>query len=156
MGVRDTIQSDFLQSMKEQDEVRRSTLRMLQAALKNREIAKRAKDSTPLDEEEVIGVLQSERKKRREAAEAYRQGGRMDLAQKEEAEAEVITAYLPAELSPEEIEKEVREAIQAAGAAGPGDIGKVMAAVMPRLRGRADGSTVQRIVASLLKGQRNT
>ena len=128
--------------MKARDEVRSSTLRMVLTAITNAEVA--GKEAKQLSDDEVIGVLSSEAKKRREAATAFADGGRAEMAAKERAEAEVIAEYLPAQLSEAEIADLVTKAIEQTGAAGEGmrAMGKVMGVLNPQVKGRADGSLV--------------
>jgi uncharacterized protein YqeY len=110
------------------------------------ELQKAAKDGGGDD----VEVLQRERKRRLEAAEAYREGGRDDLAAGEEREAELIAAYLPEQVSDEELHAIVGDAVAESGASGPGEMGKVMALVMPRVKGRADGKRVSAVVREKL------
>jgi uncharacterized protein YqeY len=128
--------------MKARDEVRSSTLRMLLTAITNAEVAGKAQRE--LSDDEVVGVLSTEAKKRREAATAFEEGGRAEMAAKETAEAAVIADYLPEQLSDEEISSIVSAAVEQVGAAGEGmkAMGKVMGVVQPQVRGRADGSAV--------------
>jgi uncharacterized protein YqeY len=140
--LKDRLRSDLTTSIKARDEVRSSTLRMVLAAITNAEVA--GKVARELDDDDVIGVLSTEAKKRREAATAFSDAGRTELAEKETAEAAVIAEYLPAQLSTEEIAEIVTAAIQQTGAADEGmrAMGKVMGAVQPQVRGRADGALV--------------
>jgi uncharacterized protein YqeY len=115
-------------------------------------IASALQQEAKLGTEDEVGVLQRERKKRLEAAEAYRKGGSEDRATAEEAESELIEAYLPEQLSDEELGELVGAAIEEAGASGPREIGKVMSLVMPRVQGRADGKRVSGAVRERLDG----
>jgi len=133
---------------KERNSLALSALRMALAAIKNREIEQRGK----IGEETVLKVLATMVKQRRESIELYRRGGRNDLADKEASEIAVLEAYLPKPLSEAEIESLSREAIAAAGAGSPADIGRVMKELMPKVAGRADGKAVQEIVRRLLAG----
>jgi uncharacterized protein YqeY len=142
------IQADAKAAAKAQDRDRLAALRLLLDSL-----AKEAKEARgPLDEQREIAVLKRERKRRGEAAEAYRKGGRADLASSEEAEAALIDAYLPAEISDEELESLVADALSETGAASQKEMGKVMAAVMSKAAGRADGRRVSELVRSKLSG----
>lgn len=132
--------------MKAKDGNRVSVLRFLLSAIKNREIEKRE----PLTDDEVLSEITSSAKRRRESIEAFREGDRMDLVEKEEGELAVLQEYLPAQLSPEEVRRVVREVVEAVGASSAGDLGKVMKEVMPRLRGQADGKLVNEIVREVL------
>jgi len=146
MPIIDSIRADLKQAMLDRDKLRTSTLRLVLSAAKNKEIEK----GEPLSDEEMIAVLSSETKKRRESVEEYKKGNREDLAEKEAAEIEILKKYLPEQLSEEEIQKLVKEAIAQTGAAGPKDMGKVMQALMPKVKGRADGRAVSEIVKNLL------
>jgi uncharacterized protein YqeY len=140
--LKDRLRSDLTTSIKARDEVRSSTLRMVLAAITNAEVA--GKVARELDDDDIIGVLSTEAKKRREAATAFADAGRTELADKESAEAAVIAEYLPAQLTSEEIAEIVTAAIEQTGAADEGmrAMGKVMGAVQPQVRGRADGAAV--------------
>jgi uncharacterized protein YqeY len=140
------LEDDLKEAMRERDEDRRDVLRLILNALRNAE-----KDlQRPLTEEEELQVLQRERKKRLEAAEAYRSAGREEQADDEEYELEVLEDYMPEPLSEEEIERIVDDAIAENGATSLADLGRVMADVMPQIAGRADGSTVSQIVREKL------
>jgi uncharacterized protein YqeY len=141
--ILEQVQSDTREAMKAGERDRVGALRMLADALQ-----KDLKDGG----EDEIAVLRRERKRRLEAAEAYREGGDDDRAGQEEAEAKLIEAYLPEELSDDELAKLVAEAIAEAGAADPSEMGKVMGAVMPRVGGRADGKRVSAMVREHLAG----
>ncbi|MFM2103055.1 MAG: hypothetical protein RL740_142, partial [Actinomycetota bacterium] len=124
------------------------TIRMILSAITNEEVA--GKEKKELSEAEVITVLTREAKKRREAAEAFEQGGRADRAAAERAEGEVIAGYLPEQLSEEQINKLIAETITAVGAAGPSDMGKVMGALKAKVAGKADGAVVSSLVKAAL------
>jgi len=132
--------------MRSGEALRRDTLRMAESAIYNGE----KRDRREYSDDEVIAVLAREVKTRRESVEAFRNGGREDLAAKEEAEIAILSAYLPAQLDAGEIEALVREALDATGAAGPRDLGKVMGWLAPRTRGRADGRLVSQVAGRLL------
>jgi uncharacterized protein YqeY len=146
MSLKDRLASDLQEAMRSGDELRKSTIRMARAAIKNAEIAAMAE----LDDAGVQDVLRKEIKQRRESAEEYRRGNRPDLAEKELAEAAILEAYLPRQMSEQEIEAQVRDIIREVGASGPRDMGKVMPVAMARLKGRADGRTVNQVVSRLL------
>lgn len=146
MGLRETIDTDIKAALKSGEKEKVSALRMLSAALKNKQIDKRRE----LTEEEVIETIRSLIKQRKDSIEQFAKGSRQDLVQKEEKEVGLLEQYLPQQLSREEIEAHVREAVKQTGAQGPKDMGKVMKAVMPMLGGRADGKVVSEIVKSLL------
>jgi uncharacterized protein YqeY len=141
-ALKDRLRSDLTTAIKARDEVRSSTLRMVLTAITNAEVA--GKEARELTDDDVIGVLSSEAKKRREAATAFADGGRAEMAAKEKAEAAVIADYLPAALSDEEVAALITAAIEQTGAAGEGmrAMGKVMGVVTPQVKGRADGSAV--------------
>ena len=153
MTLKEQLRSDLTTSIKARDELRSSTLRMVLTAVTNAEVAGKAQRE--LTDEDVLGVLTSEGKKRREAAEAFAGAGREEQAAKEQAEAAVIAEYLPEQLSAEEIEHLVTEAIDELGvrADGPRAMGKVMGVLTPRTRGRADGGAVAAVVKAQLAGQ---
>ena len=149
MTLREQIISDMTASMKAQDAPRTSTLRMVKAAMMNRQIEKGGE----LDDDEMGKLLRSLVKQRRDSVEQYEKGARQDLADKEKAEIEVIEAYLPHAASREEIEAAVASAIAESGASSMKDMGKVMKAVQAALAGKnADGRTVSEIVKSRLGG----
>ena len=141
-SLKDRLRADLTTAMKARDEVRSSTLRMILTAITNAEVAGKA--ARELSDDDIIGVLSTEAKKRREAASAFAEGGREEMAAKESAEAAVIADYLPAQLSESEIADLVAAAIDQLGAAGEGmkAMGKVMGVVTPQTKGRADGAAV--------------
>ena len=146
MGVEAKLLDDMKAAMKSGDKVAVETLRMIRSQLKNASIAK-GKD---LSEENVIDVLSKEAKKRKESLELFKQGGREDLAEKEQQELNIITSYLPAALSEDEVSGIIDKAIVEVGAQGMQDMGKVMGKVMPEVKGRADGKVVQELVKKKL------
>ncbi len=149
MSLKQQIISDLTASMKAQDAPRTSTLRMVKAAMINREIEKGGE----FDDEEMAKLLRSMVKQRRDSVEQFEKGGRQDLADKEKTEIEVIEAYLPQAASREDIEAAVASAITDTGAASIKDMGKVMKAAQAALAGKnADGRTVSEIVKSKLGG----
>ncbi|CAN5461929.1 GatB/YqeY domain-containing protein [soil metagenome] len=140
--LKDQLRADLTTSMKARDELRSGTLRMVLTAITNAEVA--GKVARELSDEDIVGVLSSEAKKRREAATAFDDGGRAESAAKELAEAAVIADYLPEQLSAEDVSAIVTAAVEQAGAAGEGmkAMGKVMGLVQPQVKGRADGGAV--------------
>ncbi|HUV43095.1 MAG TPA: GatB/YqeY domain-containing protein [Patescibacteria group bacterium] len=144
--MKDKIQSDLNQALKERKENVVSTLRLLLAEIHNQEIAKQSQ----LSEEEIVGLIQKEIKQRKESIEAYQKGKRNDLVSKEEEELATLNKYLPQQLSVEELETTVQSVIKEIGASGPGDFGKVMGVVMTKVKGRADGQTVSEAVKKIL------
>lgn len=148
MGLQARLDEDLKAALRAGDTLRLSTIRLARAALKNAEIERRR----PLIEEEIATVLQSEVKRRREAIAAFQRGGRDELAQKESLEMAVLLQYLPTPLSKEEIRRLIGEAVIETGASSPREMGRVMAVLMPRTRGRADGALVGRLVREALGG----
>jgi uncharacterized protein YqeY len=149
MTLREQIIADMTASMKAQDAARTSTLRMVKAAMQNRQIEK----GSELDDDEMGKLLRSLVKQRRDSVEQYEKGGRQDLADKEKAEIAVIETYLPQAASQEEIEAAVTAAIAESGASSMKDMGKVMKAVQAALAGKnADGRTVSETVKAKLSG----
>lgn len=147
MSLRETIVSDLTTSMKAQDALRTSTLRMVKAAMMNRQIEKGGE----LDDDEMLKLLRSLVKQRRDSVEQYEKAGRQELADKEKAEIEIIEVYLPQSASQEEIENAVTRAIGETGAASMKDMGKVMKVVQAALSGKnADGRMVSEVVKAKL------
>ena len=139
------LQEDLKQSMLTKDELKKSVLRMLISALTYYEIQKGGAGYTAT-EEDVMSVLQKEIKQRRDSIEQFTAGNRPELAEKEQKELELLIAYLPAQMSEEEVRKLVKDAITQTNASTPQDMGKVMGALMPKTKGKADGSMVSAIV----------
>ena len=142
----ETIEGELKEAMKARDADRRDALRLILNALRSSE----KELQRPLSEDEELQVLRRERKRRLEAAEAFRTGGREEQAQSEERELEVLEEFMPEPLTEEEIEEIVDDAIAEVGATSMADLGRVMADVMPQIAGRADGSTVSQIVREKL------
>jgi hypothetical protein len=147
-ALKDRLRADLTAAMKARDSLRASTLRMTLTAVTNAEVAGEA--ARELSDAEVLEVLEKEAKKRREAAEAYEQAGRSELAEKERAEAAIIAEYLPAQLTDEELAEIVRAAIEQVGASGMKDMGAVMKVVQPQVKGRAEGARVAAAVRAQL------
>ena len=143
------LRDDLRTAMKARDALRRDTLRLVQAAIKNAEIEKRA----PLDEPAIAAVLQKQVKQRQESIVQFEQGGRQDLVDKEQAEMAILETYLPEQLSRDGILAKAQALIAQVGAAGPHDKGKVMGPLMAELRGKADGHLVNEIVDELLSAE---
>jgi uncharacterized protein YqeY len=141
-ALKDRLRTDLTAAIKARDEVRSSTIRMVLSAITNAEVA--GKEARELSDDDVVGVLSTEAKKRREAATAFEDGGRTEMAAKERAEAAVIADYLPEQLDADAISALVADAIEQTGAAGEGmrAMGKVMGVVTPQTKGRADGGAV--------------
>ena len=146
MTLRERLQDDTTAAMRSGDRLRRDVLRMVQNSIYNAEKSKRI----TMSDDDVIGVLTREVKTRRESVDAFRKGGREDLAGKEEAEIAILSEYLPQALGEDELNALVREAIEATGASNARDLGKVMGWLSPRTRGRADGKVVSGLVAQAL------
>lgn len=146
MDLKATIQNDMKVAMKAQQPTKVGTLRMLISEIKKREIDKRS----PLDEGEIHKTIQSMLKQRQDSIEQFTKGNRPDLADKEKEETQFLQVYLPQQLSAQEIEALVTQAIQETGAAGPNDIGKVMKAVLAKASGRADGKVVNELARTKL------
>ena len=146
MALKDQLEADLKAAMKQKDVLKVSVVRMLKSAIKYREI----EVLKTLDDAGIQAVVGSEIKRRRDSVDQYRQGGREDLASKEEAEIAMLQGYLPAQLSPGELERIVDAAIARAGAQGPKDMGKVMKEVLPEVQGKAEGKAVSELVKAKL------
>jgi hypothetical protein len=148
VALGDQLEADLRQALRAGDALRVSTIRLARAAIKNAEIDKQR----PLTDEETQDILLTEVKRRREAIEAFERGGREDLSRKESLEMAILTHYLPVPLTEEDLRRLIGETIAALGAAAPADTNRVMAAVMPKVRRRADGALVNRLVRQALGG----
>lgn len=146
MGLAECLDADMKQAMKDKDKVRLSTIRMIRTAIKNTEIDQKK----TLTDEEILDVLNRELKQRRDSLQAFEAGGRSDLVDQVQQEIAVLQAYLPEQLSEEELRAIVLETIQETGAVAKKDMGKVMSALMPKIKGRADGKLVNQLVQSHL------
>lgn len=148
MSVKERLNDDMKQAMKEKEvgKFRLSVIRMVRSSIKNAEIDRR-KDLT---EEEVLDILAREVKLRRDAAEEFKKGNRLDLVENLEKEVAILLEYLPTQLSEQEVRVLVAEAIDQTQAISAKDMGKVMAALMPKVKGRADGKLVNTVVRELL------
>jgi hypothetical protein len=149
MSLKAKLNEDLRDALRSGDEVRKATIRLVLSSLHNAEI----EAGGALDDEGVLRVLGKEAKQRRESIEEFRKGGRQDLVAKEEGELAVITAYLPPQLSREEVAEAARRAIEQLGARGPADKGRVMPVLVAELRGRADGALINAVVTELLARQ---
>ncbi|GJM83533.1 GatB/YqeY domain-containing protein [Paenibacillus timonensis] len=146
MNLSERLNEDMKQAMKSQDKFKLSTIRMVRATMKNLEIdLKRT-----LNDNEVLDILSREIKQRKDALQEFEKAGRDDLAAQVKAEAEILAEYLPEQLSEEEIKVIVQQTIQETGASSKAEIGKVMSALMPKVKGRADGKLVNQTVQQLL------
>lgn len=148
MGLKQTLQDDLKKAIRDQDDSRKSTLRLALTAITNAEVQKGGE----LEDAEILGILNREAKQRRESLEEYRKGGRMDLVAQEEAELKILLSYMPAQMSRTEIADRAREVIAEVGATSPAQMGDVMRRLMPALKGRADGRLVNEVVRELLSG----
>jgi len=145
--IKKKLSDDLKQAMRSGDTVKRDTLRMLIASVNNAEIAKQS----ALTDADILGVVSKEVKRHQESIDAFKKGNRADLVAKEEAEMAVLQTYLPKQLSRDEVMAAAREVIAAVGAKGPGDKGKVMQQLMPKLKGKADGKEINDVVTGLLQ-----
>jgi uncharacterized protein len=156
MTPKDQLHADLRDAMRAGEETRKSTLRLLITAIRNAEIppegALASPTRTELDEDGVLNVIRREVKQRRDSIEAYSKANRQDLVEKEEAELAILAAYLPAQLSRDEIEAAAREVIQRVGASTPADKSKVMPVIMAELRDKAEGREINAVVTELLSG----
>ena len=146
MEIQNRLSEDLKTAMKAKEKIKVETIRMVRAQLKDFQIAK----GDELNEEDEISVLTNAAKKRKEALELYEKSDRQDLIEQEKQELEIISAYLPAQLSKEEVEKVVLKVMEEVEASSPRDLGKVMGATMKDLKGKADGRMVQEIVREKL------
>jgi uncharacterized protein YqeY len=142
MTLKEKIDQDLILSMKAKEETKLSVLRMLKSAIRNSEIAKQ-KD---LEDTDILGLVQSQIKSRRDSVELYKKGDRQDLAQAEEVEIEILNEYLPEQIGEAEIREIALKAIQETGATSVQDMGRVMGKIMPETKGKADSSLVSKIV----------
>jgi len=169
MSLKQQLMEDLKRAVREGDELRKATIRMVRAAIANEELARRGQfveaeeargraietiqvreEDFELDDSAVLAIIKKEVRMRQDAIEQYRKGGREDLAAREEAELKILQAYLPAMMSREEIEAAARQVIAEVGATGPAQMGAVMRPLMERLRDRADGRLVNQVVRELL------
>lgn len=148
MTLKERITEDMKSAMRAKDAARLGAIRLLLAAIKQREVDERI----VLDDAAILAVIDKMLKQRRDSITQYEAGGRQDLADAEKFEAALLVAYLPAGLSADEIAAAIAAAVSASGAAGPADMGKVMAVLKPQLAGRADMSEVSRLVKARLTG----
>lgn len=159
--LKDQIQKDQNEALKSGEKLKRLVLGMLTTAVKNKELAKRTQlsktisDTTELEhqsqltDEETVAVIGSEMKKRKESVEQFRAGGREELAQKEEEEMKILSVYFPEQLSEEEVKAEIKSVISGSNASGVKDMGKVIGLVMTKLKGKAEGGLVSRLVKEM-------
>lgn len=148
MTLKDRINEDMKAAMRAREAERLATIRLLMAALKQKEVDERI----ALDDAAVISIIDKLIKQRKDSIEAFRKADRRDLADKEEAEMKVLQGYLPARMSPQEVESAVKAIVASLGANGPGDMGKVMAAAKTQLAGKAEMAQVSAAVKAVLAG----
>lgn len=148
-NLQDQIKKDLITSLKAKEENKVSVLRMLQSAIKNKEIELKKREG--LSDEEIEPMVASEIKKRNDSIESYKEGGRDELVAKEEKEIEILKSYMPKQMSEDEVRKIVEKAIADTKASGAADFGKVMGKVMSDVRGKTDGNVVSKIVKEKLK-----
>jgi len=148
-SLKERLAEDLKDAIRQRDEARKTAIRMVTWAVKNAEVEK----GRPLDDAEVIAIIQREARRHRESIEEFRKGNRLDLVEKEEAELAVLQSYLPPPMSREEVAEAARAAIAEVGARGPADKGKVMPLLIQRLAGRAEGRLISQVVDELLSGR---
>ncbi len=149
MALKEQLDQDLKAAMRDKDTLKLSVVRMLKSAVKYREIEL----MKPLDDAGVQGVIASEIKRRRDSVEQYKAGNRQDLAEKEDAEIKILQAWLPQQLTEDELRARVEAAIAQTNAKGPKDMGAVMKALLPEVQGRAEGKTVSDLVKARLSGK---
>ncbi|CAN2246619.1 COG1610 Uncharacterized conserved protein [actinobacterium SCGC AAA044-D11] len=150
MGLKERLQGDLTEAIRSRDELASGTIRMVLTAITNEEVS--GKSARVLTDAEIITVLSREAKKRREAADAFKDAGRADRAEQETNEGKVITKYLPEQLSEDDVKKIIADAIAETGASGPAGMGVVMKAIQPKVAGKADGGSVSALVKAALTG----
>jgi uncharacterized protein YqeY len=146
--IAERLSAQIKEAMKSGDRTRLQTVRLLATSVRNREVEL----GRDLTEDDLVEVATREMKRRKEAAEAYERAGRAELAEQERAEGAILEAYLPEQLSEDEVRAAIEEAVASTGATGPGDMGRVMSQVMGRFKGRVDGGEVNRLVRERLAG----
>ncbi len=147
MSLKKELMEDLKLSMKNKDSIRKNTITMVRAAIKQKEIDERIK----LEDEEILEIISKQLKEKKNAIEDFKKGERQDLVELTEKEMKILLEYLPEQLTEEEIEKIVRETIEEVEANSMKDIGNIMKSVMPKVKGRADGNTVNKIARKILK-----
>lgn len=147
MAIKDQLMQDLKEAMKNKEDVRKSVITLIRAAVKQREVDERVE----LSEEQVQDIIAKQLKQRRDSLEEFKKAGREDLIEQTQKEIDIITTYLPAQLSIEEIETLVDEAIAETGATSVKDMGKIMSVLNPQTKGRADGKVVNEVVRKKLQ-----
>jgi uncharacterized protein YqeY len=148
MNLKDRLTEDLKQAMRQGDERRKSTIRLVRAAIINAEI----EQGEDLGEDEVLAIIAKQAKQRRESVAEFAKGGRQDLVDQEEEELQILLSYLPAQMSRDEIEVAARQVIAEVGATSMAQMGEVMRQLMSQLKGKADGSLVNQVVREILTG----
>ncbi|HCO18193.1 GatB/YqeY domain-containing protein [Gudongella oleilytica] len=146
MSLKDKLMEEFKSSMRNKDTIRKNTVTMVRAAIKQREVDERIE----LGDEEVLEIISKQLKEKKMAIEEFRKGNRQDLVDLTEAEMSILLEYLPKQLSEEEVEQIVRETIDEIGATSLKEIGTIMKTVMPKVKGRADGNMINQAVRKIL------
>ena len=147
MPLLDRLSSELKESLKARNQLKVEVIRLLKSSIKNKEIEK----MSPLTDEEILGTIISAAKQRRDSIEQFQKGGREDLVQKETSELEILQTFLPQQLSDKEIVNEIKAIITETGASSPKDMGKVMKVLIPRIKGRADGTKVSSLVKEIME-----
>lgn len=147
MSLLNRLTEELKEALRAGNHIKLSVIRLLKSSIKNREIEKMA----PLTDEEIIDIIMTALKQRRESIEQFQKGGREDLVQKEKSELEILQTFLPQQLSEEELVGEIQAVIREVGASSPKDMGKVMKILMIRLKGRAEGAKVSSLVKELME-----
>lgn len=152
MSLREKIQGDFKEAFKSKDALKTSVLKMLQSEIRNAEIEKRSKTGVDgvLGDDEILNVISREAKKRKDAIKLYEQESRTELSDQEKSELAILMAYLPEQMSEDEVRKIIEETIKETGVSSAQEIGKLMSVLMPKVKGKADGGMVNKIVKELL------
>lgn len=148
MTLKEQVQADLVAAMKAQDELKKGALRMLKAAIMKWETDGEKREA---DDAAVLQIIQREVKGRRDAAEAFKNGGNAEMAAKEEAEMELLMKYMPAQMSEDEVRAEVSKILSEAGISSKAEMGKAMGLIMAKLKGKADGGVINKIVGESLK-----
>ena len=146
VSLKQKLTDDLRQAMRDGDTVKRSTIRLVMAAISNAEIARRG----ALEDTDILGIITKEVRQHHESIDAFKQGNRQDLVAQEEAELAVLQGYLPRQMTREEVVEAARRVIEEVGALGPGDKGKVMPKLVAQLKGKADGREINAVVSELL------
>jgi uncharacterized protein YqeY len=145
-SLKEKLNNDLKQAMRDGDKVKRSVVRLVLAAIQNAEIAKQA----TLEDGDVLGIIAKEIRQHQESIDAFRAGNRQDLIDQEEAELKILQEYLPKQMTRDEVVAEAKKIIAEVGAQGPGDKGKVMPKIIAQLKGKADGREINAVVTELL------